>query len=130
MLGVASTLEDSSARSRGVLASYEDVTPTRRDTDITKTRQLSFRDGIMLAIGVASMWGLQVATQKDIRSDIRDLGTKFEVSQQLMQRQIDEIRKQSSMNEVQERTTALEMSELKGFLIGSGMKGVPGAKVR
>lgn len=114
---------------RGVLASYANVTPQhqRADDFITKSR-LTLRDFVVAAIAIASMWGLQVATQYGMRSDIRDWGTKFDayVQQQnaitaSLQGQINEWRAETKLN--RERTSDQDkaLSELRGFLVGAGL---------
>lgn len=77
------------------------------------------------------MYGAQFAAQYGMRSDIRDLGTKFE-SYQLkqqqtdgeFQRQIDEIRREAALNRVRSEDAAKEVAEIRGILLGSGIKGV------
>ena len=111
------------------MASYANVTPQhqRADDFITKSR-LTLRDFVVAAIAIASMWGLQVATQYGMRSDIRDWGTKFDayVQQQnaitaSLQGQINEWRAETKLN--RERTSDQDkaLSELRGFLVGAGL---------
>ena len=105
---------------------------TRRAGDLTRTKTLSMRDAIFLALGVATMWGVQVATQSKTQSAIENLGTKLDgfVLKQTehdieMQRQIDEARRTANLAIVNDANTAKELSELKGFLAGAGIKGAP-----
>ncbi len=121
------TEPDSAPWPRGVLASYENVTPQRRSDDIT-TRKLSLRDAVFIALGVAGMWGVQVATQYGIRSDVRDLKTSFDayVQQQSstnisMQQQINEWRSETKLNRERSVEQDKALSELRGFLVGSGI---------
>ncbi len=112
---------DRPAWGRGVLASYGDVTPSptpgRRDYDLTLSR-LTLRDAILIALGVAGMWGVQLATQYGMRSDIRDLGTKFENVRQ----DAASARQLANLAIVNDAQTAKELAELKGFLAGAGIR--------
>jgi hypothetical protein len=119
---------------RGVLASYVTVTPPagRRDTDLTKTRMFSLRDFVLIVGGACGMYGLQISTQWGMRSDIRDLKTSVDGYQRqqgetniVIQRQVDEARRQAALAIVNDAQTALKLAELKGFLEGSGLKGLP-----
>ena len=123
----ATTFEDGAAGRRGVLASYGAVTP--RADDAAKFK-ISLRDAVWLLAGCLGMYGAQVAAQYGIRSDIRDIATKFESYQlkqgdtnSAFQRQLDEIRKESAMNRVNGEEAQKEVAELKGILLGAGIKG-------
>jgi len=78
------------------------------------------------------MYGAQIGVQWGMRSDIRDLKTSLTayVSQQTatndsLQRQIDAARVNANLAIVNDAQTALKLAELKGFLEGSGLKGLP-----
>lgn len=114
---------------RGVLASYVPVTPSKA-TDASRMR-LSLRDVLLLLVGCAGMYGAQVARDSGLRSDIRNLQTSFEaaITQQTtatssLQRQIDEWRAETKLNRVNLDNTDRVLAELKGLLIGAGIKGV------
>jgi hypothetical protein len=77
------------------------------------------------------MYGAQVGVQWGMRSDIRDLKTAFESYQQrqsetnlMMQRQIDDWRQETKLNRVNIEDTDRTVAELKGLLVGAGIKGV------
>lgn len=126
---MADTLHERSPWSRGVLASYDPMTPTRSE-DISKFK-LTIRDALCLLAGALAMYGAAIAAQYGTRSDIRDLGTKFESYQQKqndtnssLQRQIDEWRAETKLNRVNTEETQKAIAELKGILLGAGIKGV------
>lgn len=111
------------------MASYGNVTPSRHD-DIGKFK-ITLRDALALLLGCVAMYGAQFAAQYGMRSDIRDLGTKFESYQQKQQdtngsfqRQLDEIRRESALNRVNIEEAQKQAAELKGILLGAGIKGV------
>lgn len=112
----------------GFWPSHE-VTPARND-DVSRFK-ITLRDALWLLCGCLAMYGAQFAAQYGMRSDIRDLGTKFE-SYQLkqqqtdgeFQRQIDEIRREAALNRVRSEDAAKEVAEIRGILLGSGIKGV------
>lgn len=123
------TYDEGAPGRRGVLALYEDVTPTRND-DASKFK-ISLRDALWLLMGCLGMYGAQVAAQYGMRSDIRDLATEFRSYQSKqsdtnnsVQRQLDEIRKESALNRVNGEEAQKEIAELKGILLGAGIKGV------
>ena len=106
------------------------VTPVggRRDDDAAKFR-LTIRDVVLLLAGCLAMYGAQIGVQWGMRSDIRDLKTAFEGYQQKqndtngsLQRQIDETRRQANLAIVNNAETAKELSELRGYLEGAGIK--------
>jgi hypothetical protein len=118
---------------RGVLASYGPVTPVKEDASRFK---LSLRDAILLFAGCLAMYGAQQATQWGLRSDIRDLGTKFESYQQRqmttnddLQRQIDEARRTAAGARIAADDATVSLAELKGILIGAGIKNIPLTKL-
>ncbi len=120
--------EDGPARARGVLASYEDVTPHQRADDFTTKSRINLRDVVFVTLGIAGMWGAQLATQYGMRSDVRDLGTKFDayVQQQnastlSLQTQINEWRAETKLNRERSTDQDKALSELRGFLIGAGL---------
>ena len=128
-MGESVTFEERGAGRRGVLASYEPVTPSRTD-DASKFK-LTVRDVLLLLAGCVAMYGAQLATQYGMRSDIRDLGTKFENFQmkqgevnESLRREIDEWRRETKLARVENAETARALSELRGILIGSGIKNV------
>jgi hypothetical protein len=116
---------------RGGLWPYGLVTPGRRDDDASKLR-LTVRDGLLLLAGCLGMYGAQVGVQWGMRSDIRDLKTSFDNYQQRqdgtngeLQRQINEWRGETKLNRENNATTDKAVAELKGILLGAGIKGVP-----
>lgn len=126
-----STPEECAIERRGVLASYEHVTTRSKDIDDMSKFKLTIRDAVALLIGIAGMWGTQVATQSGMRSDIRDLGTKFENYQSYqngrntyVDLQLDDIRKDVKMNREKVEDVGKSFSEMKGILLGAGIKGV------
>lgn len=89
---------------------------------------------VYIAIGIASMWGMQLATQYGMKSDLRDLLTTFnayKVNQDglnsSLQRQIDDNRRQANLAIVNDANTAKELAALQGYLEGMGIK-VKGVK--
>ena len=82
--------------------------------------------------GHPRMHGAQLAAQHGMRSDIRDLKTSFEGYQQrqentnsALQRQIDEWRQETKLNRVNIDNNDARLAELKGILLGAGIKGIP-----
>jgi hypothetical protein len=123
--------DDRSPWSRGVLASYGRMTPGRRTDDASRFK-LTLRDAMLLLVGCLGMYGAQVANQWGMRSDIRDLKTAFDSYQQrqtetnsVLQRQIDEWRAETKLNRVNISNNENAVSELKGILLGAGIKGIP-----
>lgn len=117
------------------MASYGNVTTQRLSEDFTTKNKITLRDGVLILLGAMGMYGTQLATQYGMRSDIRDFGTKFDsyVSRQMetnstVQRQIDEWRGQTKLNTVDIGNARSELSELKGMLLGAGIKGVSNGK--
>ena len=115
------------------MASYGPVTPVKDDA--TKFK-ITLRDFIVGVLGAAGMWGMQIATQYGMRSDIRDLGTKFESYQKTqmttnddLQRQIDEARRTAAGARVAADDATVSLAELKGILIGAGIKNIPLSKL-
>jgi len=114
------------------LASYGSVTPPtgRRFGDIT-TSKLSLRDVLLFVVGACGMYGAQVGVQWGLRSDIRNLTTSVDAYQQRqaetnngLQQQINEWRAETKLNRVNIQNNENALSELKGLLIGAGIKGV------
>ena len=116
------TFEDRAAGRRGVLAKNDSMTPARGD-DVGRFK-ISLRDALWLLAGCLAMYAAQLAAQYGMRSDIRDLATEFRSTTASIQRQIDEVRKESALNRVNEEDTQKEVAELKGILLGAGIKGV------
>jgi hypothetical protein len=103
----------------------------RRLGDIS-TSKITLRDGLLIVIGACSMYGVQLGAQWGLRSDIRDLKTAVDGYQRqqgetntVIQRQIDDWRQETKLNRVNIENTDRAVSELKGLLIGAGIKGVP-----
>ena len=74
------------------------------------------------------MWGVQVATQAGLRSDIRDFGTRQESYQaqqnalnSSFQQQINEWRSETKLNRERDSDRQREIAELKGLLTGIGI---------
>jgi hypothetical protein len=116
---------------RGVLAKNDRMTPGRRLDDASKFK-LTLRDAMLLLVGCLGMYGAQVANQWGMRSDIRDLKTAFDSYQQrqtetnsVLQRQIDEWRAETKLNRVNISNNENAVAELKGILLGAGIKGIP-----
>ena len=108
-----------------------DVTTGRRNGDASKY-WLTLRDVVLLFVGILGMYGAQLAAQYGMRSDIRDLKTSFEGYQQrqestnsALQRQIDEWRQETKLNRVNIDNNDARLAELKGILLGAGIKGLP-----
>jgi len=104
------------------------MTPSRADDVVSKSR-VTLRDGIVAAIAIAGMWGVQVGTQGGLRSDIRDLKTSFDLAQGQqvktnsdLQRQIDEVRKTANLAIVNDAETSKDLATLRGYLEGLGVK--------
>ena len=125
------THEDRPSWGRGVLASYDNVTPARSD-DATRLK-LTLRDFIIAALAIAGTWGLQVATteryQGKTTAAIENLATKFDgyVQQQSntngsLQRQIDEIRRRAEQGVVYGVEAEKEAARLEGIMLGAGVK--------
>jgi len=77
------------------------------------------------------MYGAQVGVQWGMRSDIRDLKTSVDGYQRqqtetnaVLQRQIDDWRQETKLNRVNIEDTDRTVAELKGLLVGAGIKGV------
>lgn len=110
------------------MALYDHVTTGRRTEDFVKTR-LTVRDVFILLVGATGMWGTQVATQSKTQASIELLAEKVDSYQRkqteavaMLQRQIDDNRRQLEMDILTEAQTAKELAELKGFLSGAGVK--------
>lgn len=106
--------------------------PRENGFDISRLK-LTLRDMLVIVVTIGGMWGVQTATQWSMRSDIRDLKTLFESYERLqsdtnstLQRQVDEWRAETKLNRVNLETTQRELAELKGLLVGSGLKGLAG----
>ncbi len=130
-MNAAIPFDDSSAGSRGVLASYGTVTPAKTEGFKITLGGFTLRDALWLLGGCIAMIVAQVVAQSGIRSDIRDIGTKFELSQQRqqstnleLQRQLEDARRMANLALVNDADTAKALAELRGFLAGSGIKGV------
>ena len=135
-LANVATFDDCAPERRGVLASYGWMTPSRSDEhnrrstdpdDATRSR-VTIRDAVFVALGVAGMWGVQVATQAGLRSDIRDFGTRQESYQaqqnalnSSFQQQINEWRSETKLNRERDSDRQREIAELKGLLTGIGI---------
>lgn len=112
------------------LAEVRPIVPERRVDDVSKSR-LTVRDVILLLAGSLAMYGAQIGVQWGMRSDIRDLRTAFDgyVRQQtstneILQRQIDEWRSETRLNRVNIENNDKALAELRGMLVGAGVKGV------
>lgn len=86
----------------------------------------------MLAGGIAAMYGMQIATQEKTNAAIENLATKVAGYQRqqsdtntYMQSQIDECRRQASGARAAADEATVVLAELKGLLIGSGIKNIP-----
>jgi hypothetical protein len=101
-----------------------DVTPGRREDDITKSK-ITLRDGLLLIVGAASMWGVQVGTQWGLRSEIREFIAEQRGTNAAQQATINEWRSETKLNREKQEAADNELSELKGFLAGIGIKGIP-----
>lgn len=128
MLSVAESIEDRPAWARGVLASYDHVSPGQRSEDFTTKSRITLRDVVLILVGCLGMYGTQLATQYGMRSDVRDLGTKFDayVQQQnattaSLQTQINEWRAETKLNRERSSDQERALSELRGFLVGAGL---------
>lgn len=121
-LAHANTFDDYAPERRGVLASYDAVTPSRSD-EIARYK-LSLRDVILLLVGCAGMYGAQVARDSGLRSDMRNLQTSFEASRDSQEKEIALWRAETKLNAVDIAITQKEVAELKGILMGAGIKGV------
>lgn len=117
--------EETRSERRGVLASYGIVTPTpgRRTDDISKFKMV-LRDALFLAIGAASMWGTQVATQSRTQAAVEHLGEEIRGMRDDLQRQIDEVRKTANLGVVDGTAAQVEAARLQGIMLGAGIKGV------
>lgn len=116
------TTADRPVWGRGVLASWFGMTPSRSD-EIAKYK-LSIRDVLLLLVGCAGMYGAQVARDSGLRSDMRNLQTSFEASRDSQEREIAQWRAETKLNAVDIAITQKEVAELKGILMGAGIKGV------
>lgn len=101
----------------------------RAGDDVVSKSRVTLRDGIVAAIAIAGMWGVQVGTQGGLRSDIRDLKTSFDAAQShqvetnaSLQRQIDDIRKAANLAIVSDADTSKDLASLRGYLEGLGVK--------
>jgi hypothetical protein len=109
---------------------WSPVTREVRSTDIARIR-FGWRDLILIIAAAVSISGSVYAVQSGLRSDVRDLLTKMESYQQQqneynssIQRQIDEWRAETKLNRVNINNNEREMAELKGILMGAGIKGI------
>ena len=116
---------------RGVLAKNDPVTPSSSPRDDASKFKLSLRDVLLLLCGSLAMYGVQLATQYGMRSDIRNLGTQLESYQveqmkvyDTVQRQLDEWEKETKLNRINIENTERSLSELRGILLGAGIKGI------
>jgi hypothetical protein len=106
------------------------MTPIRAD-DFTTKNMITLRDGVLILLGALGMYGTQLATQYGMRSDLRDLLTRLENYQvqqndtnSSLQRQIDEWPAETKLNRVNLENADKATAELKGMLLGAGIKGV------
>lgn len=109
---------------RGGLPKNDSVTPRSSD-DVTRSK-ITVRDGALVLIGALSMFGVQLGTQWGMRSDIRDLATATRETSTHLQYQIDENRRSQASNQIRLEEQAKELAQLKGILIGAGIKGIDG----
>ena len=126
----ATESEKESARSAEGFWPHRAVSPGRRQDDASRFK-LTLRDVVLLLVGVVGMYGAQLGAQWGLRSDIRDLKTSFDAYQQQqgnknteMQRQIDEWRQETKLNGVYVKEMETKLAELKGILVGAGVKGI------
>jgi hypothetical protein len=89
---------------------------------------MSMRDAVVFTLGVAGMWGVQVATQTKTQNAIENLGTKMEAFVEKeterdleLQRQIDELRKKADLAIVLANEAKTETARQEGMLTGSGI---------
>jgi hypothetical protein len=122
-LADSATFDQRSPWGRGVLASYDAVTPNRAD-EIAK-HKITVRDAVLVLIGCAGMYGAQVARDSGLRSDMRNLQTSFEDARESQQKEIALWRAETKLNAVDLATVQKEVAELKGILMGAGIKGLP-----
>lgn len=122
MVEATATQVEWAAWPRGVLASLVGMTPTRSD-EIARYK-LSLRDVLLLLVGCAGMYGAQVARDSGLRSDMRNLQTSFEASRDSQEKEIALWRAETKLNSVDIAITQKEVAELKGILMGAGIKGV------
>lgn len=111
----------------------DDRTPMTREvraTDIGRIR-FSWRDLVLIMAAAISISGSVYAAQSGLRSDVRDLLTKMQSYQEQqneynnsIQRQLDEWRQETKLNRINIANNEREMAELKGILMGAGIKGV------
>ncbi len=128
--------ETESARSAEAFWRYAPfVTPSGRRSDDLSKFKLTLRDVLLLLIGCAGMFGAQVARDFGMRSDMRNLLTTFDLAVAAqnktnteIQRQIDQWRQMTNLNAVNISNIEREVAELKGILMGAGIKGVDNAK--
>jgi hypothetical protein len=108
-----------------------DVSTGRRTGDASKY-WLTLRDILLLFVGILGMYGAQLAAQYGRRTDIRDLKTSLvgypqrqASTNDSLQRQIDEWRTETKLNRVNIDNNDARLAELKGILLGAGIKGIP-----
>jgi len=119
---------------RGAEAFWRPHVVTSSTDDVARFK-LSLRDVVVLVVGAAGMWGVQIATQYGMRSDIRDLSTEFRNYQRQqmdengwLQSQIDDRRREAAAAKIDAQEALGDVKELRGFLAGVGVKNIPGAK--
>lgn len=78
------------------------------------------------------MWGTQVATQSKTQGAIENLGTKVDGYMQtqantnsVLNRDIADARQKANLAIINDATTSKELAELKGYLMGVGIKVPP-----
>lgn len=110
----AATFYERSAGSRGVLASYDTVTPSReiRSTDVQRLSfPLQIVIGIVTAtiIGTGSVW----AITSGLRSDVRDILTRMQMQDELTktQRQLQDERLKILSDTVQDLKRRVELMQ-------------------
>lgn len=115
--------------SRGVLASYANVTPIR--TDDPSKWKLSIRDVVLLLIGCAGMYGAQIARDSSMNAKMDRIGDKIDAAistqggvNDEFRRELDRVRGRAELGVVLGNEAKAETAKLEGMLIGAGVKGV------
>ena len=128
-MSATATIQDRPAWGRGVLASY--VRMMSRATDDISRLRVTLRDVVILLAGAGAMFAAQTSRDRGLQAGIDNLTTLVQgyerqqvETDSALQRQIDQARQQAALAIVNDANTAKELSELKGFLEGAGIKRV------
>lgn len=114
------------------LWSDEEVTPVREDLGrrAMDASKLTFPLQLVVVIVAAFMTASAVvwmdrASQQELRSDVREIKAGMESFTRYQNSMTEDLRREQALQKVRLEETRNALAELKGFLAGSGIKGLP-----